>query len=85
MSRPHNPILREGIRMEYYGRNTVWGFSARTLKNLAYLDAARDEGADVHVVTQLVTSLLGLIVFPYQEIKDSNYTEFKAVHLSSGH
>lgn len=68
--------------MEYYDRNTVWGFSQRTLKNLAYLNAARQEGADVHVVTHLVTSLLSLIVFPYQEIKDSNYAEFKSIQLA---
>jgi hypothetical protein len=28
-------------------------------------------GADVHVVTELITSLLGLIVFPYEEIRRS--------------
>ena len=67
--------------MEYHSRNTVWGFSERTLKNLAYLNTARRDGADVHVVTHLVTSLLGLIVFPYEEIKDSNYTNFKAIQL----
>jgi hypothetical protein len=68
--------------MEHYGRNTVWGFSERTLKNLAFLEAARRQGVDVHVVAQLTTSLLGLIVFPYQEICDSKYTEFRKIKLA---
>jgi hypothetical protein len=47
-------------------RNTMSGFSTRTLKNLAFIYGARGEGADVHIVTQLIVSLLGLIVFPYE-------------------
>lgn len=68
--------------MEYHDRNTVWGFSSRTIKNLEYLNKAMRAGDDVHVVTQLVTSLLALIVFPYQEIEDRNISDLKAIQLA---
>jgi hypothetical protein len=55
--------------MKYEGRNTVWGFRDRVLKNLTFLNFARNMGADVHIVTELITSLLGLIVFPYEELR----------------
>lgn len=69
------------MEMELDGRNTVWGIRDRTIKNLEFLNSARVMGADVHVVTALISSLLGLIVFPYQEIKDSGYTDFKKYEL----
>ena len=52
--------------MAYASRNDTIGFAQRTRKNLEYIEAAFAEGADVHVVTQLVTSLLGLVVFPME-------------------
>jgi hypothetical protein len=60
--------------MIFDSRNAVSGFSERVRKNLLYLNLAKKSGADVHVVTQLITSLLGLIVYPYEEIKRSGYT-----------
>jgi len=68
--------------MKYEGRNTVWGFRDRVLKNLMFLGFARNMGADVHVVTELITSLLGLIVFPYEEIRRSGYTSFDKYKLN---
>jgi hypothetical protein len=62
--------------MDLKGRNTVWGIRDRTLKNLAFLKAAGETKQDVHRVTNLVTSLLGLIVFPYEEIKSSGTNKF---------
>lgn len=52
-------------------RNEVEGFAERTRKNLEYVISAHEEGADVHVVTQLVLSLLGLIVFPFERLDRS--------------
>lgn len=52
--------------MHYASRNETLGFAERTRKNLEFVEAALAEGEDVHVVTQLVTSLLGLIVFPWE-------------------
>jgi hypothetical protein len=63
--------------VDFVGRNTVWGFRNRVVKNLEFIATARNTNADVHIVTELITSLLGLIVFPYQEIVESEYESFK--------
>jgi HEPN pEK499 p136 len=47
-------------------RNTTEGFARRVRKNLDFIITERRKGADVHEVTQLTTSLLGLIVFPWE-------------------
>lgn len=47
-------------------RNDALEFAARTLKNLAFITAAREQGQDVHEVTHLANSLLGLVVFPFE-------------------
>jgi hypothetical protein len=49
-------------------RSSREGFAKRTLKNLAFIEAVRagDEPADVHVVTQLVLSMLGLVVIQWE-------------------
>jgi hypothetical protein len=50
-------------------RNTIHGFGRRTRKNLMFILFAPNMGADVHIVTQLIISLQGLIVFPYEQLK----------------
>ena len=45
-------------------RNHSLGFAERTRKNLALVEGSFAQAADVHVVTQIANSLLGLIVFP---------------------
>ena len=57
--------------MSLDGRNTLMGVAARVHKNLAFISESYEEGADVHVVTQLLLSLLGLIVFPLETIKEN--------------
>jgi hypothetical protein len=47
-------------------RNDTAGFAQRTRKNLLYIEAAFSRGEDVHVITQLTNSLLGLVVFPWE-------------------
>lgn len=49
-------------------RNDSLGFAARTRKNLAFIEHGLGVGADVHVVTQLMNSLLGLVVFPWERL-----------------
>jgi hypothetical protein len=49
-----------------FSRKTTEGFARRVRKNLQFVIVKRSEGEDVHEVTQLVTSLLGLIVFPWE-------------------
>src|ERR1041384_2880455 len=48
-------------------RNDSLGFAERTRKNLAFIRMAAQHGQDVHIVTQLVNSMLGLLVFPWEE------------------
>jgi hypothetical protein len=58
----------------FVSRNDALGFAQRTRKNLAYIKLACDDGEDVHVVTQLVNSLLGLVVF----FRERHLLEFAA-------
>jgi HEPN pEK499 p136 len=55
-----NPVI-------YVARNDALGFAERTKVNLEFIDEARAEGGEVHVVTQLANSLLGLIVFVWEK------------------
>ncbi len=56
-------MLQEGT----FGRNKTEIFAGRVLKNLRYIMGQRKNGADVHEVTQLAVSLLGLVVFPWEK------------------
>ena len=47
-------------------RNDAMGIVERTRKNLVYMRNARKSGADIHEVTHLFNSLLGLIVIPWE-------------------
>ena len=47
-------------------RNNPLGIGQRTRKNLEYIKDARKRQEDVHLVTQLVNSLLGLVVLPWE-------------------
>ena len=53
--------------VELRSRNKPHGFAARTLKNLENVERAYSVGADVHVVTQLMLSLLGVVIFPMEQ------------------
>lgn len=55
-----------GGRPRYASRGNSFGFAERTRKNLDYIEKAFKSNEDVHVVTQLVNSLLGLVVFPWE-------------------
>jgi HEPN pEK499 p136 len=56
--------------MRLASRNEWMGFANRTKKNLEHIQKAFDAGHDVHVVTQIVNSLLGLVVFPWESHLD---------------
>ena len=47
-------------------RRTTHGFAERTRRNLELARASFDSRRDFHVVTQLVNSLLGIVVVPWQ-------------------
>ena len=54
-------------------RNEAMGIVERSRKNLVHMRAARNNGADVHEVTHLFNSLLGLVVIPWErELKGSD-------------
>ena len=50
-------------------RNDTLEFARRTRQNLEFIQRAYDKGEDVHPVTQLTVSLLGLVVF----LKEKNF------------
>lgn len=52
--------------MEY--GDVIRDFSARTWRNLKTLEGLRCEGSEVFETTQLLNSMLGLIVFPREEL-----------------
>jgi hypothetical protein len=54
------------LNKDSFSRNTTQGFARNVRKNLNFIIKERDEDEDVHEVTQLVTSLLGLVVFPWE-------------------
>lgn len=47
-------------------RNGTSIFAERTQKNLEHIAIAAMEGEDVHPVTQAVTALLGIVMFPWE-------------------
>ena len=68
--------------MKMEGRNTLAGIADRVNKNLHFITSARGKKADVHEVTQLLLSLLGLIVFPFEDRLKGDRTAFSDVALS---
>ena len=59
--------------MAFESRNKPIGFAQRTRKNLEYVTAARDRGQDVHVVTHLVNSLLGIVIVPKEQYSKHDF------------
>ena len=54
-------------------RNEAIGFALRTRKNLRYVRSAFDQGEDVHVVTHLVNSFLGIVVVPKERYLEEDF------------
>lgn len=69
--------------MQFAPRGHALGFANRTRKNLEFIEEAYKKKEDVHVVTQVAISLLGLIVFPKEQLSlDEN---LKKISLNSLH
>jgi len=51
--------------MEYHDEFVI-DFAKRTRLNLEAIETAKDNGEDVREFTQLINSLLGLLIFPYE-------------------
>ena len=58
---------------EFVTRREAIGFAQRTRKNLEYVKGAFDAGEDLHVVTQLVNSLLGIVVVPKEKYFEESF------------
>ena len=69
--------------MDYH--NLVVDFAKRTRKNLEFIRSAQVANPELEVfeVTQLVNSLLGLLVFPQQKFMDQIEPKPLAVSLSA--
>jgi hypothetical protein len=52
--------------LKHASRNESEGFAQRTRENLEFITHAKQQGSHVHVVTQLVNSMLGLVIFPWE-------------------
>ena len=59
--------------MTFKTRNEPLGFAQRTSKNLEYIRQAFDRNEDVHVVTHLVNSILGIVIVPEQRYSDQPF------------
>ncbi len=56
-----------GFLLELARRNDPLGLAQRAWRNLNLIEAAYEAGHEAHVVTQLVQTLLALIVFPKEK------------------
>jgi len=57
-------------------RSTAFGLAQRTKKNLKHIELARANGADVHEVTQIVLSVLGIVIIPWEWHLKDRFTEY---------
>jgi hypothetical protein len=58
--------------MQYSDENLLWDYAQRTRKNLEFIERTVREQpeAELFEVTQLINSLLGLLVFPFERLRD---------------
>ena len=64
-------VLRDNI--VFVSRGEAIGFALRTRKNLEFVRDAFEQGQDVHVVTHLVNSLLGIVVVPKERYFEETF------------
>ena len=72
-SNPHRLVWLGGPPTDF--RSHATGFATRTRTNLLSLERLQASSAnhEVHVVTQLVNSLLGVVVFPWERRVTDNF------------
>lgn len=54
------------LRTAVVSRNDALEFARRTRRNLLFIEDASQRNSEIHPVTQLANSLLGLVVFPWE-------------------
>jgi hypothetical protein len=75
-SKTRKARAKKGTMMGEVRRNDALVFVAHTKKNLEYIEQGLARHDDVHPVTQLVNSLLGLVVFPWEKsVLDASKTK----------
>ncbi|MEE9138320.1 MAG: hypothetical protein V3V07_07245, partial [candidate division NC10 bacterium] len=75
VARPTPPLASRGDSV---------GFADRTLKNLRRIEQAYTDDHDVHVVTQRVLSLLGVVVFPWADGVEQHIQKLRLEVLGKG-
>ena len=63
-------------------RGEAIGFAQRTRKNLEYVRHAFDREEDVHVVTHVVNSLLGIVVVPKERYFEESFWSINLEELT---
>lgn len=63
-------------------RSLSTGLAQRTIKNLDFIQKAHDCGEDVHIVMQMLNSMLGLLVFPVAK-EDKFFKSFRSTKISA--
>ena len=66
----------------YVTRGEAIGFALRTRKNLEYIRDAFDRDEDVHVVTHVVNSLLGIVVVPKERYFEESFWSISLEELT---
>ena len=66
----------------YVTRGEAIGFALRTRKNLEYIRHAFGQEEDVHVVTHLVNSLLGIVVVPKERYFEESFWSISLEELT---
>ena len=66
----------------YVTRGEAIGFALRTRKNLEYVRDAFDRGDDVHVVTHVVNSLLGIVIVPKERYFEESFWSINLEELT---
>lgn len=67
----------------YVARNRAYDFAQLTEVNLEFIEKSKAEGCDVHVVTQLANSLLGLVVFVWEKTFVEHMKELRMETLAA--
>lgn len=65
----------------FESRNEAIGFAQRTRKNLEYVRQSFERGENVHVVTHLVNSLLGIVVVPKERYDSASFWSISLTEL----
>jgi hypothetical protein len=71
--------------MSLSSRSASLGFAERTRKNLLHIQNAFASGNDVHVITQAINSLLGIVVFPWERHAAASIKDIPLSELAKDH